>query len=162
MIAYGLASVTVILVLFFASDHRALAGEAEFRLVVSANGEAVAGDFAVDLEMKISDAGQVVADDGTTAVVSMATLEGEKEYFVVVRHRNHLAAMSSTGIGLSSSAAANHDYSTGLDKYFSGEAKEIEAGVFALRAGDADASGIINAADYFVIKENVGKTSNTP
>jgi len=134
--------------------------------------------------------GLVVADDGVTAVVSMATLDGEKEYFVVVRHRNHMAAMSSTGIGLSSSAAANYDFSTGLDKYFGAEAKEMESGVFALHAGDADASGIINAADYFrvkphigfsgyaaadvdmttivnaadyfVIKANVGKTSNIP
>ena len=100
--------------------------------------------------------GLVVADDGATAVVSMATLEGEKEYFVVVKHRNHLAAMSSTGIGLSSSAAANYDYSTGLDKYFGAEAQEIEPGVFALHAGDSDASGIINAADYFSVKPHIG------
>jgi hypothetical protein len=105
--------------------------------------------------------GMVVDDDGATGEVSIATLEGEKNYYVIAKHRNHLAVMSNSTLGLTSSATANYDYSTGLDKYYGAEAKEIEPGVFGLFAGDADGSGIINTADYFAVKPNVGFNGNS-
>ena len=40
--------------------------------------------------------GHIVADDGTTQQFTMASPEGEKDYYIVVRHRNHLAVMSNT------------------------------------------------------------------
>lgn len=105
--------------------------------------------------------GQVVADDGTTEEVSIATLEGEGSYYVVAKHRNHLAVMSNSPLGLGGSATARYDYSTGLDRCYGEEAKEIEPGVFALFAGDADGSGIINTADYFAVKPNIGSNGNS-
>jgi hypothetical protein len=100
--------------------------------------------------------GQVVEDDGTSVQVSIPTLEGEKEYYIVAKHRNHLGVMSNMLLGLSALTTTSYDYSTGLDKYNGEEAKEIEPGVFVLFAGDADGSGVINTADYFSVKPKVG------
>jgi hypothetical protein len=100
--------------------------------------------------------GQVVDDDGSSEIVSIPTLEGEKEYYIVAKHRNHLGVMSNVPLGLNALITASYDYSTGLDKYYGEEAKEIEPGVFVLFAGDADGSGVINTADYFAVKPKVG------
>lgn len=47
-------------------------------------------------------------------------------------------------------AVATYDFTTGSDKYYGGAAgaKEVETGVWAMVAGDANGDGSVNATDY--------------
>jgi hypothetical protein len=63
-------------------------------------------------------------------------------YYVVIRHRNHLGVMTSSAISLSQSSAL-YDFSTGLDKYYGGDAYNSGTGIFGLYAGDVNGNGQI-------------------
>ena len=72
------------------------------------------------------------------------------DYFIVVRHRNHLAVMSALTQALSASSASTYDFSTGLGQNRgtdSNRAKEVETGIFGMNAGDATPSGTVDASD---------------
>ena len=88
--------------------------------------------------------GMIVDLDGTSGV-DFAEIE-PGSYYIVVRHRNHLAIMSKDPVALSE-ASPLYDFTTGLDKYFNADAAPVGAGKFALWGGDADASGDIAAND---------------
>jgi hypothetical protein len=83
----------------------------------------------------------VVTDlDGISPVRFAGLASGS--YYIVVRHRNHLAAMSVARIALSASSA-EYDFTTGLAQYHGGDAKEVSTGVYALWAGDVTGNGIV-------------------
>ncbi|MCB2219403.1 MAG: metallophosphoesterase [Bacteroidetes bacterium] len=74
--------------------------------------------------------------------------EIKQALFVVVRHRNHLAVLSSSPLVLSG-GIYTYDYTTDADKAFGGIAAQAEVipGKWALIAGDADADGVISQMD---------------
>jgi hypothetical protein len=63
-------------------------------------------------------------------------------YYVVIRHRNHIGVMTSSAIPLSQTSAL-YDFSTGLDKYYGGDAASLNTNVFGLYAGDVNGNGQI-------------------
>ena len=91
--------------------------------------------------------GAVLDVDGTTEVSFGSTPHAP--YFVVVRHRNHLAAMSAAEVDFSTGAAA-YDFTTGTTFGTDGQA-DLGSGCggtcFGLWAGDGNASGNVNALD---------------
>ncbi|MFZ4706964.1 MAG: beta strand repeat-containing protein [Bacteroidales bacterium] len=94
--------------------------------------------------------GSIMGLDGTTLPdIGNPTITGN--LYVVVRHRNHIAVMSSTGMLLDGSSYS-FNFSTAIDKAFGAGAgyKEIEAGVFGMVAGDSDANGDIALNDYTI------------
>jgi len=91
--------------------------------------------------------GQVVADNGTSAEIVIPSLEGEKDYYLVARHRNHLGVMSSSTLALNQTTATAYDFSTGVAKYYGNNAKNLESGVYGLYSGDANQDGYVNAID---------------
>ncbi|TDH23531.1 hypothetical protein EXU57_17165 [Segetibacter sp. 3557_3] len=87
--------------------------------------------------------GTLVDVDGT-GQVSFAGV-APADYFVSIRHRNHLAVRSALTIDFSS-GAATHDFTTGADKAYQSQAYSsmVQVGaVWAMRAGDANANGNI-------------------
>ena len=108
---------------------------------------AASGATVASKSAQLLNNGQVVADDGSTSEIVIPSLEGEKEYYLLARHRNHLAVMSSTMLALNKTAATVHDFTSGLDKYYRNNAKNLEPGVYGLYSGDANADGYINAID---------------
>lgn len=70
-------------------------------------------------------------------------------YYVVIRHRNSLAVMSTTPLAFTSNAAtcATADLTTGV---YGNGAAEVATGVWAMRGGDLDQNGYITTADYTV------------
>jgi hypothetical protein len=84
--------------------------------------------------------GMIVDCDGTSAVGFPGISAGS--YYVVVRHRNHLAVMSAAPVVLSATSAL-YDFTTGTGEYYGSDAKEVVAGVFALWAGDVTGNGIV-------------------
>jgi hypothetical protein len=67
-------------------------------------------------------------------------------YYIVVRHRNHLAIMSASAQALSASSAL-YDFTTGLGQCYGGDAKQLASGVYGLYAGDATGNGQVQLDD---------------
>jgi hypothetical protein len=78
-------------------------------------------------------------------------------YYIVIRHRNHIAIMSATAVLLTASSGL-YDFSTLITQTYGGAAgyKQIATGVFGMVAGDADASGEIGANDFTVWSKVIG------
>jgi hypothetical protein len=101
--------------------------------------------------------GMLVDLDGKSAVTLPLSKPGD--YFVVVRHRNHLAVMTATPVALK----LKIDNQTGLQTYNLSDEKVVLGGAEALKAiarradnsiiygmpaGDYNTDGIIDEADY--------------
>ena len=90
--------------------------------------------------------GIVMADDGTAGIG--VSLPGHAAYFVVVKHRHHLAAMSAAPVPFMGQVM-NYDFTFGPDRFFGDAAGcvEVDPGVWGMLAGDADGDGRILPVD---------------
>jgi hypothetical protein len=88
--------------------------------------------------------GTIVDVDGTSAVQFTSVTPGT--YYIMLRHRNHLAVMSGGGVALTPTSAL-YDFTTALSKYTGGDAKLLSTGIYGLYGGDADGSGDVAALD---------------
>ena len=84
--------------------------------------------------------GTIVGSDGSELLGFRGVDAGS--YHVVVRHRNHLAVMTSNTVS-NTTTTPEYDFTTGLDKYHGGDAKELAAGVYGMWAGDVTGNGIV-------------------
>ncbi len=90
--------------------------------------------------------------DGTCAVEGIsASLNGS--YYVVVRHRNHIAVWSAAPVSLGSSSTS-YDFSTDAAMAAGNNQIEIVPGVFGMFAGDTDNSGFIDSDDMNLVDNN--------
>ena len=88
--------------------------------------------------------GSIRHTDGT-AGANFETVSGN--YFVVIRHRNHLPIISSTPVTLPNATA--YDFTDAVSKVQGGDASVRNInGVYCAKAGDFNSNGIINYADY--------------
>lgn len=69
--------------------------------------------------------GRIVNDDATSGIIKLSAFEGD--YYIVIKHRNHLAVMSNDRVFLNKTTSSLYDFTLGNDKYF-GEngAKRLE------------------------------------
>ncbi len=89
--------------------------------------------------------GSIVDLDGLSKLSFEALPDGN--YYVVIKHRNHLPVMSSNTIELNSNST-QYNFTDNLSKAYGTDAmKELSAGVFGLFAGDGNASGTISSTD---------------
>jgi hypothetical protein len=92
--------------------------------------------------------GSVVSDTGTAPVSFPDVAHGS--YFVVVRHRNHLAIMTDTTRALAE-VSALIDLTQGQDSAFGvNPLKQLTSGLFAMVVGDANADGYVTSTDFNV------------
>ncbi len=90
--------------------------------------------------------GNLVETDGSTRDIPFPVAAGS--YYLVVRHRNHLAGMSSQAISLGSTASL-YDFTTSENRFYgSNGAASLEPTVWGLIAGDANSDGGIFGEDY--------------
>jgi hypothetical protein len=82
-------------------------------------------------------------------------------YYLVIRHRNHLAAMSALPQSLSGTSVA-YDFSTGLSQYAGNDALDLGGGVFGLFAGDVDGNGGVGASDLVNTRVAIGSIKYIP
>lgn len=69
-------------------------------------------------------------------------------YYLLVHHRNHLSIRSAVTQALNAASASVYDFSTSQSQAHGSEPmRQLAGGVFALYAGDTNASGIISSAD---------------
>jgi len=94
--------------------------------------------------------GRIVADDGTTGKITFNAADGD--YFIVIKHRNHLAVMSASAISLNSTTSTLYNFISAQSQvYGTNPMKELEAGVFGMRAGDGNSDGGVDALDKNLI-----------
>jgi hypothetical protein len=68
-------------------------------------------------------------------------------YYIVIRHRNHLAVMSSSSVSLTNKSSI-YDFTNSLSKYYGGDANLLTTGVYGMYGGDANRDGMITTADF--------------
>ncbi len=89
--------------------------------------------------------GHITDLDGYSPVSFSGVANGN--YYVVIRHRNHLAVMTADPVALSVPATL-YDMTTGQDKaYGSLPLVEVSTGVYAIPTGDANANGQVQNDD---------------
>lgn len=78
------------------------------------------------------------------------------DYYIVVRHRNHMAVMSAVPVPLPNinvySFAAGMNYALG-----SSQLKDMGDGNFALHAGDVDGNGVIVVSDFNIYATQIAQ-----
>lgn len=74
-------------------------------------------------------------------------------YYVIVRHRNHLAVMTSAQVALPN--ATTYDFTSAASAaYGTNQLKQLTDGKYALFAGDMNADGLVTVADYNLYGSN--------
>jgi hypothetical protein len=97
----------------------------------------------------IKRSGRVVDLDGTSAVAFTGIVAGN--YYVVLRHRNHLPVMTASAIALNASSSL-YSFTTAQSQAFgSSPMVQVAAGSYALAGGDANVSGAISSSDANVV-----------
>lgn len=90
--------------------------------------------------------GEIVGLDGVSPIVFNSLTIGSN-YHVCIRHRNHLAVLSSTPITAADSV--NYDFTTDINQAWGvNQLKEISPNVYAMYAGDFTKDGVIQNTDY--------------
>lgn len=111
----------------------------ELRLNTSASSKV--GARAAFLQSK----GRIVDLDGSSPVTFPGVVPGN--YYIVLRHRNHLPVMTAEPVAIGPSPEEYSFLTAQSSAYGSSPMKAVIGGRFALYAGDANASGIITASD---------------
>lgn len=117
------------------------------QLRTSASGDSVASRSALLLKD-----GSIVADDGLTTYIMMNS--GTDDYFIVVKHRNHLSIMSDEVHALSTGSSILYDFSTGKNKYYGSDADSLDSGVYGMFTGDATGNDQVQNSDKNVTWRN--------
>ena len=94
--------------------------------------------------------GMVVDESDQLPGVIFSGLHPNRSYFVVVRHRNHLAVLSELAINLPN--AVPYDFTANVNRASGATLSQLPDGAYALFAGDIDANGIISVVDYNLLK----------
>ena len=91
--------------------------------------------------------GTVLDVDGSTGIAFATATSGS--YFIVIKHRNHLAVMSTAAVSLPNGSV--YDFTTPLSQayYTSGlnAMATLSSGVYGMWCGDTDASGVVDNGD---------------
>ena len=97
--------------------------------------------------------GQIVDLDGNNLVTFNNISSGE--YFIVIKHRNHLSIMSKNLIHLSSTSPL-YDFTLDPNSAYGSEPLvKLTDGVYGMFSGDGDGNGIINITDYNSVSNNL-------
>jgi len=100
----------------------------------------------------------LLLEDGTIVGVDYATdnsinnltfnnVSSENNYFVLLRHRHHIALISKNAISLSTVPLVDFTQTTAVMEGAS-QLKEMADGQYALHAGDVDGNGVVTLADF--------------
>jgi len=90
-----------------------------------------------------------VTDTTGTQGLSFDGLESGSEYYIVVKHRNHLSVMSKNAVGIDEgNSVLEHDFSlSGAAHGGNSLAVKKLGSVYAMIAGDGDTNGLIQTTD---------------
>ena len=91
--------------------------------------------------------GRIVDVEAGSEGVHFSSLNEGSSYYLVIRHRNHLAIMSANPITLPNDDP--YDFTIAATQAMGeGQQKEVASGIFALHAGDFDSNGTVTVSDF--------------
>jgi hypothetical protein len=91
----------------------------------------------------IKNNGSIIDIDGSSPV-TFAGLSVLANYYLVVRHRNHLSVMSASPIAVNfSTGRFEYDFTPGLSQYYGGDAASLWGGIYGMYAGDVNGNGML-------------------
>jgi photosystem II stability/assembly factor-like uncharacterized protein len=90
--------------------------------------------------------GDIVDMDGVSALHFSNAPSGN--YYVAIRHRNHLGFRTNASIALSGTATNLNFTNNTVPTFGTNALKEITSGVYGMYSGDANGDGEINAVDF--------------
>ena len=116
---------------------------------------ATSASFVSSRAAFIKSDGSIVDLDGTSPVEFKGVSPGY--YYILVKHRNHLAVMSANAISLSDNSAL-YDFTNSNDKFYGNNlgTKDLGSGVWGMIAGDGNGNGQVQNDD----SENIWKSDN--
>jgi hypothetical protein len=88
-----------------------------------------------DLELK---------QDGTVNFMLLA--EGGN-YYITIRHRNHLETVSASPVSFST-FEVNYDFTTAASQAYGNNLRQLAVGVYGIYAGDVNRDGVVNFLDF--------------
>lgn len=91
--------------------------------------------------------GNIADVNGYSEGIDFYNIDLGEQYFIVFRHRNHLAIMSGTPVTLPNATAYNFS-SNGIQAAGTNQMKEMGNGTYALHCGDFNSDGVITVADF--------------
>ncbi len=110
------------------------------------------GSAVADTSAFLHKDGGLVADDGITKEVILKTTSTATDFFVVIKHRNHLSIMTSSTLSLSDIFSIPYDFTTAQSQAFgSNPMTLLEAGVFGMYSGDGDGNGQVQNTDKNIV-----------
>ncbi len=107
--------------------------------------------------------GDIVDVDGVSPVSFKIANDN---YFVAVRHRNHLGVMAPSVFSINKTLPITYDFSTAVNQALNGIQKDLTGGVFGLYAGNVNgnntvrASGSLSVNDYLKLINLLGTSSS--
>lgn len=100
--------------------------------------------------------GSIVDLDGSSQVKFDRVVPGN--YYIVVRHRNHLAIMSANPVSLGFSSSSLYDFSTAQTQAYGTEPMaNLGGGVFGMYAADGNGDGGIYGEDFILYQSAQGQ-----
>jgi len=117
-----------------------------------------ANDINIVLEQQAAlllNDGTIVDNNNRYNGVAFYTLNENQDYYIAVRHRNHLDVVSANAISLPN--ANTYDFSSSLTQAMGPNSMaEIGNNKYAMFAGDTDGNGIVSVADFNIYTAQVG------
>ena len=113
------------------------------------------GTEIISKSIFLRDDGYIINENSNTQI----TLDvPEGNYYIVIKHRNHLGVMSSELHNLRSGTSTTYDFTSDTLNYYGEEAADLGSLVYGMFAGDANGTTVVNSGDYLVVKSNNGST----
>ncbi len=90
--------------------------------------------------------GQIMNADQYGSQFSFNVPNGD--YYLVIKHRNHLPVMSNLPCHIESGIIFNYDFSTSPGKEYGFKCSQLEEGIWGLWGCDENRDGVLNTKDY--------------
>ena len=107
------------------------------------------GPISLQRSVLLRNDGYLIDVDGSSTELKLVGLSSGN-YYIVMNHRNHLAMMSATAVGLAL-VAPFYDFTASADQIFGDRGgKEVQSGIWGMWAGDVNQDGSVNLSDYAI------------
>ncbi len=91
--------------------------------------------------------GYLVDENGNTPF-NISGVYKSKNYYIVLKHRNHIRVMSANTVSFAS-GSASYDFTDNINKYYgSNGAKSLPVGYWGLWSGDVNQDGVVDGNDF--------------
>jgi hypothetical protein len=103
--------------------------------------------------------GSILDTNGTEGLTFRTAVAGD--YYVIIKHRNHIPVMSANVVTLPNATA--YDFTTAQAQAFgTNPMAALAGGVFGLATGDVEANGGVGPTDITAVRNAVGLATYTP